>query len=1196
MSSEREAANHLYRDGQLEDAKDSYIACIQAEESRGGDQEELAKLYNNLSVCYKALNDDDYALQHALACLSLQPMHAKANLRAAVLQKGHGSSGDINLFAAAALLGSNDPEVSKMLAARGAPRVTLAKTALELRRACARSGVVVVAPGTYQLTHGADLDADVYICPPLRSNVRIIGLGDVTFVKGSCNAADAAEKSVLRIDNVAVVESVDHPRGAAFCVTGGSIILSKCKFRGVGGVHVHEFGHAQVEDCSFAAMTLQAVEVSAGGKADIVRSTFCECQRGVTVYGGAMRVDIRDCTFIDSVEQALMLDGAKPPAAVRAIDGRNKPAARAAELANKGHGAEYDVHKRRLEVAQDTILLAKSNGLIGQLACRVERCLIRGSGLHAIDCGDGAKLELIACTVEGARCDKARYRELLRQQLRFQNPGQPKEAIEDLVTENEKRGLLTYGVGLHVRGGAFARASQCVFLDNDTGINIDYNFDGDVLLDHCTFFGNDHDVKQSTNDTMNDSGVTMWSRPARIIEKRAANSLRDVPTMIKLGSNAIEEAHPLTFSSSEKSTLRIGANPTRFPAFQLDPHYYPIGNTFGKDMLAIEPPPTSETSRVILLACGDARNAIETIAAWWQRNVSSSRRLELTLNDVCSSVLIRNAALLELMSRGMSPRVLADVWGSAGLDEFTLMALLDSLRSVTIAGWLTRDVADWEAVVEAWSRVTTSSTEMQEILHNQRARSLDSAHLTCGAVGQQHFTEVSSYLNGLIFEGRTPTHANPTLLEGASLRPSLYFSSSIFRSIGPLDAQPGSLREALLGRLRTLSEEVGAALGSGRVSINLISGDAFDVVDKIKTVCNFELADVVDTTNVADYVGLANTLLLGAAIGSRVNSQIMTGLYDGTTPESFFRSSFGVDVASFCNLASLHLVSSKVVLSSARTASVLWTEWEHCEPSRSAVWSALSAAAVAKHMCRPCGYADGGVDSSTSLTAAALVGGIRLELLDLYPAAAEELRLIDGSCILHMPAIADIFLVRMHLCHALAVVLCEEPQVVGKVVGTVAAYLNLVRWNPDEEEAVFVAPLDLQDRCGMLFASLALVKNDAICLSESIQVVTMRNLGTSPPFQLARRLTDAPRGGTWSLVHMMHHTEAGAGSIDSLIEIDVTTPRLRGVTVCAEGKLAVFKVGQQRFEVDTGLKLHNCMRAACSGNLGLASCAFSVST
>ena len=77
---------------------------------------------------------------------------------------------------------------------------------------------------------------------------------------------------------------------------------------------------------------------------------------------------------------------------------------------------------------------------------------------------------------------------------------------------------------------------------------------------------------------------------------------------------------------------------------------------------------------------------------------------------------------------------------------------------------------------------------------------------------------------------------------------------------------------------------------------------------------------------------------------------------------------------------------------------------------------------------------------------------------------------------------------------------------------------------------------------------------------------------------------------------MMHHTEAGAGSIDSLIEIDVTTPRLRGVTVCAEGKLAVFKVGQQRFEVDTGLKLHNCMRAACSGNLGLASCAFSVST
>ena len=110
-----------------------------------------------------------------------------------------------------------------------------------------------------------------------------------------------------------------------------------------------------------------------------------------------MRVHISDCTFLDSVEQALQLDGAKPPAAVRAIEGRTNSAAHDAELLSleANAGAEYDALKLRHKTAQDTEQFAKSRGLIGQLACRLERCLIRGSGLRAIDCVDGAKLEII---------------------------------------------------------------------------------------------------------------------------------------------------------------------------------------------------------------------------------------------------------------------------------------------------------------------------------------------------------------------------------------------------------------------------------------------------------------------------------------------------------------------------------------------------------------------------------------------------------------------------------------------------------------------------------------------------------------------------------------------------------------------------------------------------------------------------------
>ena len=69
---------------------------------------------------------------------------------------------------------------------------------------------------------------------------------------------------------------------------------------------------------------------------------------------------------------------------------------------------------------------------------------------------------------------------------------------------------------------------------------------------------------------------------------------------------------------------------------------------------------------------------------------------------------------------------------------------------------------------------------------------------------------------------------------------------------------------------------------------------------------------------------------------------------------------------------------------------------------------------------------------------------------------------------------------------------------------------------------------------------------------------------------------------------------SGVSGVVIEVHIDVTTPRVRGVKVVAEGHLAVFTVGEERFEVDTGLQLGSCTYAACSANLGLASCSFKV--
>ncbi len=154
-------------------------------------------------------------------------------------------------------------------------------------------------------------------------------------------------------------------------------------------------------------------------------------------------------------------------------------------------------------------------------------------------------------------------------------------------------------------------------------------------------------------------------------------------------------------------------------------------------------------------------------------------------------------------------------------------------------------------------------------------KNLDAAvSLTCRVVGAKHRAEMAQYLRSLELRfhgegGASPGReevANPTLLEAPDMRRSIYFSSSVFRALGPLQAARGCLAAALVERLADRAGAAGEALRSGRVTFQVVPGDAFDLTAGSQH-------DVVDTLNLADYCGLANVVLLGAHLGRRIRTQ-----------------------------------------------------------------------------------------------------------------------------------------------------------------------------------------------------------------------------------------------------------------------------------------------------------------------------------
>ena len=414
---------------------------------------------------------------------------------------------------------------------------------------------------------------------------------------------------------------------------------------------------------------------------------------------------------------------------------------------------------------------AVGEGALPTLRAVIQRCHISGSVLDAVACGDGACVEILACLIENVRGESAKEtKKRVKSLFTGAYPGMSPKCVDSLVNEALKAEGVGSKAGVSVRGGASVLVAHCGLVGNPCGVSVDHNFAGDVLVEHCVFLGNRHDSFEAQPKL----SVGFWSKPMHLVDKRVVASTAQMPSIAALDAEfqqarvvaaqtadggrppPVAAASPFAVPNVGCSPPHVSCNPARQTFATVRESYYPIGNTWGADLLAhsgADGPPLQHGShsRVALLACGDVRNAAVTCAAWWERQGSADvdARLSLTLNDASSSVLVRDAVLLELMVTRAAPVVVAAVWGSLALDDEADGAMREALDAVAgpWPAWLDADCRppDWSVCVSAFQRAAFTAAELLKVVQGDEHGRQLAVELTCRAVGNEHRDEVGRY-------------------------------------------------------------------------------------------------------------------------------------------------------------------------------------------------------------------------------------------------------------------------------------------------------------------------------------------------------------------------------------------------------------------------------------------------------------------
>lgn len=721
------------------------------------------------------------------------------------------------------------------------------------------SNTVTSTVPSVTVKHVVGLDCSSKICPRLFSPHAL-------FIEGKAFSAwrlsffGASQAMVCALGQVSLIDCTisNHSENGVLCAEPKSnVLLAFCN----------------ISHC------IVGIEVREGAR---MRSTRCiirhMARTGITGYAGAHSVVLEDTTIENVGIEGVQCLGPRAPMTIHpdsSLLGRPNLSSRTG-----ANPSAIDVANVAAAAAQRDASAAKLH--VSMLDCTVRRCgendrepMIRSG----VTVDQGAQVVMKGCLLQ--RCSMA---------------------------------------GVFIKGGSDASIQHCRIehgVQNDDGVRVDINYEGRVQVENCAFVGK---LNRAIVDNVNERDVSVRtqframtgirSTPITKVENKLSIHARKVPSIAILRyksdnfSEYLERAEtPATSTcglhtssvdsvhtnSELKSSLaycsstvqiRYGAISYRRLGHQHVGIDYPIGNTYGRNVL--EGMDLTEICdneiRILLAACGDIRNVVETICG--QKFLQ--RRITFILNDLSVSILARNIVLLELATRlwpkegGVSSNAGSTwlhAWGSIALknvDRAEMDAVIIDLAARKLPSWLyniSKDVL--EALVKCWDSWVSCSRPLQDVRRERNAieKLYDGRNtgnvfglLAASAAGLPEQLSDIPELNGAeLLKGRGVA-VNPTLLSVGQHEYTMY-ESSIFRALNMKESINGSRSRLIKGACEMLERKglcVATALNEKRVRITLIPGDLTTVLgDDIN-------ASVADMSNVMDYVSMPACMFTAA--------------------------------------------------------------------------------------------------------------------------------------------------------------------------------------------------------------------------------------------------------------------------------------------------------------------------------------------
>ena len=337
---------------------------------------------------------------------------------------------------------------------------------------------------------------------------------------------------------------------------------------------------------------------------------------------------------------------------------------------------------------------------------------------------------------------------------------------------------------------------------------------------------------------------------------------------------------------------------TTFLRSKDDFYYYPFGNSLPEDSF-LHHSPSLDSLSALYLGCGDLRNMLQSISELRRKKTTAS--LSFTLNDWQPEIVARNALLLFTIvsDPNVSPGMVARFWYSLELSkqefEYWTGKMKEFLSFPSLSGLLKMDEATHKAVTRVmktwlecdWTVQSMRQKRTKYLEKNASMRKMTVKHqfeMMTKLFVQLHVANKASPAFKVKLEEECLRVATSGVFEpGECVNPSMLLvhqDGSLFYGVhyGSTPFE-GHLNKTNISLVENVEKNVEKWMSDFRhflpniSKIEFNSEHAVTLMDKL--IVKKEVFDVIETSNLADHVGLLNLLVSGSRLLKTSNESII---------------------------------------------------------------------------------------------------------------------------------------------------------------------------------------------------------------------------------------------------------------------------------------------------------------------------------